>query len=108
MQRLRNNSNFLKVDGVSHALLRLYRTEPHSDDPILSRIFSEMETLLRDMKMESKKPLIALINDRLAPYLTALAQNDSATYGEFERKTDEVIARENGGRGTKQIKTQGT
>ena len=42
-----------------------------------------------------KKPLVSAINDRLVPYLTAMAMANGTVYGDFATKAEKEISRVN-------------
>ena len=42
-----------------------------------------------------KKPLVSAINDRLVPYLTAMAMANGTVYGDFALKAEKEISRVN-------------
>ena len=42
-----------------------------------------------------KKPLVSAINDRLVPYLTAMAMANGTVYGDFALKVEKEISRVN-------------
>ena len=60
---------------------------------------SDEYTAASSAKAESasslKKPLVSAINDRLVPYLTAMAMANGTVYGDFALKAEKEISRVN-------------
>ena len=81
------------LDGVAEILEQI-RT---SQDAFVKA--SDEYTAASSAKAESasslKKPLVSAINDRLVPYLTAMAMANGTVYGDFATKAEKEISRVN-------------
>ena len=81
------------LDGVAEILLQI-RT---AQDAFVKA--SDEYTASSSAKAESassvKKPLVSAINDRLVPYLTAMAMANGTVYGDFALKAEKEISRVN-------------
>ena len=81
------------LDGVGEILLQI-RT---AQDAFVKA--SDEYTASSSAKGESassvKKPLVSAINDRLVPYLTAMAMANGTVYGDFATKAEKEISRVN-------------
>lgn len=81
------------LDGVAEILEQIRAAQDAfakaSDDyTAASSVKTESATSL-------KKPLVAAVNDRLVPYLAAMAMANAAAYGDFAAKAEKEISRAN-------------
>ena len=98
MNKLNAKMRVTEVDSLSDALVRLYKVDAGIAQDAFVKASDEY-TAASSAKGESassvKKPLVSAINDRLVPYLTAMAMANGTVYGDFALKAEKEISRVN-------------
>lgn len=88
MNKVISKVRVTEVDGLSDALVRLYKADDGiSSDAFLKSVMDEIEKL--------SVSITTAINDKLIPYITAMKMANSAVYADFATKAEGEIKRVN-------------